>query len=383
MTGAHLLVVGAGGNIGSHLVPHLGRMAEVAKVTLVDGDTYEASNLSGQDIRPCDIGRPKALVQASRLKGVNPVLHVAARREMVEALPLGDLRADVILACLDSRAARQWVNEAAWRLGVPWIDAGVEGTQLLARVNVYRPASGSPCLECAWDERDYAALETRHPCGNGAARTPTNAPSSLGAAAAALQAIECQKVLGDAGPPSLAGGQLLVDLAHRKQYVTTFRRNPCCRLADHEPWTIQALEAGPHDLTVAAACALAGDGGAGAVGVAGARVSRRRVCERCGWQQTGVRFIRPRRTACCRRCGGRLVSPGAEVTEELTPEMVRGPAGRRSLASLGVRPHDVLVVRTREGDAHFELATEAANAGVVARPGRSAAQRPHAGGRHR
>ena len=356
MTGAHLIVVGAGGNIGSHLVPHLGRMAAVGSITLVDGDTYEAANLAGQDIRACDVGRPKVLVQAARLKAINPALRVVARREVVEALPLGELRADAILACLDSRAARQSVNEAAWRLGVPWVDAGVEGTQLLARVNVYRPAAEAPCLECAWDERDYAALEARYPCGYGAARTPTHAPSSLGAAAAALQAIECQRVLGDAGRPPLTSGELLVDLAHRRQYVTSFRRNPSCRLADHEPWTIQVLNAGPRGLTAAEVFGLAGAASCG-VGVAGARVSRRRVCERCGWDDRGLRFIHPSRVPPrCRRCGGHLVSPGADTAEELTPDMVRGPAGGRALAGLGVRPHDVLVVRTREGEAHFELA---------------------------
>jgi len=384
MTGAHVLVVGAGGNIGSHLVPHLGRMAAVARVTLVDGDTYEASNLAGQDIMARDIGRPKVLVQAARLEGVNPALHVVARREVAEGLPLGDLRADVILACLDSRVARLYVNEAAWRLGIPWIDAGVEGPRLLARVNVYRPGSQAPCLECAWDEHDYAALEARYPCGNGSGRTPTNAPSSLGALAAALQAIECQKVLGDAGGSSLAGGQLLVDLAHQKQYVTTFRRNPCCRLADHEPWTIQALAAGPRGLTAAAAFGLAGAGGACGVGVAGTRVSRRRVCERCGCEHGGLRFVRPSRVApCCRRCGGRLTSPGADVTEELTPEMVCERASSRSLAGFGVRPHDVLVVRTRQGEAYFELSDEAATVGPVFQPGPSSARYPLPGGSHR
>ena len=53
---------------------------------------------------------------------------------------------DLIVSCLDSKAARQHVNEIAWRLGTPWIDCGVLGSQSLVRVNAYFPAQGSPCL---------------------------------------------------------------------------------------------------------------------------------------------------------------------------------------------------------------------------------------------
>ncbi|MDX6614340.1 MAG: molybdopterin-synthase adenylyltransferase, partial [Blastocatellia bacterium] len=101
-----VVVIGAGGNIGSHLVPHLGRMPNVARVTLIDRDVYEPPNLLTQDITPRDVGRRKALVQARRLARINPDLRVRAIAEAVERVPLGLLRADVILACLDSRRAR-------------------------------------------------------------------------------------------------------------------------------------------------------------------------------------------------------------------------------------------------------------------------------------
>ena len=89
---ATLVVVGAGGNIGSHLVPHLGRMARVGRVVLIDRDAYEPANLTSQDITPRDIGRPKALVQARRLRAINPALEVAAVVGAVEDQPLGLLR---------------------------------------------------------------------------------------------------------------------------------------------------------------------------------------------------------------------------------------------------------------------------------------------------
>ena len=53
---ASVVVVGAG-NIGSHLIPHLGRMG-LRRVRVIDPDRYDGGNLQNQDIRRCDVGRP-------------------------------------------------------------------------------------------------------------------------------------------------------------------------------------------------------------------------------------------------------------------------------------------------------------------------------------
>ena len=164
---AHVLVVGAGGNIGSHAIPHLARMPRVSRVTLIDSGRYESGNLSAQDIEASDIGKPKAEVQAQRLSRINAGLVVTPMSVAVEDVPLGALRADVIVACLDSRGARLVVNQAAWRLGVPWINAGVDGGGLLARVQTFVPAPNAPCLECAWSQADYDAIEQDYPCQPG------------------------------------------------------------------------------------------------------------------------------------------------------------------------------------------------------------------------
>ena len=58
----HVVVVGCGGNIGASLIPHLARMSEVNRVTLIDRDVYEPANLRTQDIVPSDVGKAKALV---------------------------------------------------------------------------------------------------------------------------------------------------------------------------------------------------------------------------------------------------------------------------------------------------------------------------------
>ena len=205
-----VVIVGAGGNIGSHLVPHLARMRQVDRVTLIDRDVYEARNVYAQDITPRDVGKPKAVVQARRLRRIRPSLHVEAISDAVERIPMGTLRSDVILSCLDSRISRQQVSQFAWRLGIPLIDAGVEAGGLLARVNVYVPGRDTPCLECAWDDRDYDALEQTYPCLGHAEVAATNAPSSLGSLAASLQAIECLKLLDGRADQAVVGKQVLL-----------------------------------------------------------------------------------------------------------------------------------------------------------------------------
>src|SRR5262249_13379669 len=159
--------------IASHLGPLLARIADLEHVTLIDRDHYEEKNLGGQAITPSDLGKSKAAVQRRRLRQIRPSLSVEAIAAPLEDLPLGLFRADLILLCLDSREARGRGTEIAWRLGVPWLDAGVRADGLLARVNAYDPQLvGGPCLECAWGEADYRALEQSYPCADAAIGEP-------------------------------------------------------------------------------------------------------------------------------------------------------------------------------------------------------------------
>jgi len=345
-----VVVAGAGGNIGSHGVPHLGRMPEVGRVILIDPDTYEARNVRSQDVTPRDVGRRKVEVQASRLRQINPRLQVTAIADAIENVPLATLRADVILACLDSREARRVVNQAAFRLGVPWIDTGVEPGGLLARVQVYVPTlDGGPCLECGWEDQDYELLEQRYPCGDaGVGAAPTNALSSLGALAASLQAIECRKLLAGEFDGLAVARQILIDAAHHKHYVTRLTRNPGCRF-DHEVWSISQGQVRSPAVTVAQAldldCGATTGAGARALWVEGKVFVKATACMGCGRRLKTLRLegrLRPSDRR-CGECGGRLVAVGFEMIERLDTAMPRDVLNR-SLRSLGFRVGDVFLV---------------------------------------
>lgn len=357
-----VVVVGAGGNIGSHLVPHLGRMPHVGRVTLIDKDVYEAGNLHTQDITPRDVGKLKALAQARKLRRINPSLRVEAISDAVERVPLGKLRADVILSCLDSRIARQHVNQFAWRLGVPLIDAGVEAGGLLARVNVYVPGADSPCLECAWDDRDYEALEQTYPClGLTASVAGTNAPSSLGALAASLQAIECQKLLSGQTDRAAVSSQVLIDATFHRHYVTAFRRNPHCRFSGHDVWHIQRLACSARDITLAQAFELEPMGicnnGPHALRIEGKPFVKRLTCPSCGATRSLLRLecsLQNGQTK-CGKCGRRMIASGFDLLERLDAASVHRNTLSRSLRSLGLRPAEVFSVSGAKGEYHYEL----------------------------
>jgi len=343
------------GNIGAAVIPHVARMSMVARVTVIDPDDYEETNLWSQDILPCEVGRPKAVVQARRLRRINPSIQAQAIVDGVENVPLGMLRSDVILGCLHSKAPRRVVNQAAWRLGIPWVDAGVNAADgLLARVTVYVPGDDVPCLECAWDSGDYERLQLLHPCGGGRAEVaPTNATSSLGALAAALQAIECRKLLVGDWDHVAAGRQVMIDAQSHVQCVTSLRRRAGCRF-DHETWRIGTAEVNPSDITLDQVLERASrrlGGGPVRVGLEGRPFVRQLQCVACGKARATLRLadrLRPKE-ATCAECGGRTVPVGFETTDWIGRHAVDRRFLRWPLSRIGVQRGDVLTFRGASG----------------------------------
>lgn len=171
-TGVRSVILVGCGNIGSQLVGHVARMVRshgIAHILLADPDVYSADNLIGQEISRADIGRAKVDVCAARMRAIDPELHVVAHRGLFETLPLGTLRGAIVVAGVDSRGARQRINQACWRVGTPFIDTAVDGPSLLCRVTTYTPDATSPCLECGWEDSDYRLLEHTVPCQEDAA----------------------------------------------------------------------------------------------------------------------------------------------------------------------------------------------------------------------
>ncbi len=339
MESQRVVVAGAGGNTGSHLLPHLARMSGISRLTLIDPEFYEPANLAVQSIDRIDVDRPKVAAQAERLRRIRPNiggsgLDVVALQQRIEDVPRGLLNCDLIVSCLDSKAARQNVNEIAWRLNTPWIDCGVLGSQSLVRVNAYAPSQDAVCLECSWGHDDYSVLEQEYLCGDGGGPVfPTMASSALGALAASLMAIEVAKILRGKQAESIVGRQIILDAQQHTIQVTSGRRNPWCRF-DHRTWEIEPWDCDPEATTLGMALNTLGS-----LRVEGQRFACELTCPGCGHCERSLRLNRPR--ARCSACDRRMVSTGFGSLERIDSDLV-GEFANLTLGQIGLRAGDIV-----------------------------------------
>ena len=341
-------VIGAG-NIGSQLVTHLARLSTVRRLVIVDPDSYCADNIS-QEFDSADIGQKKALASARRAREIrrDGSLQVEGIVARVENVPWGRLRADVICGCVDSRLARSSINQIAWRLGVSWIDAGIQAQGSLVRVQVHVPGLAAPCLECGWSVKDRELIGQAYSCdGLLKAAAPTGASSSLGGVAASLQAIECEKILNRTINQSLVGRQIIIEAAFNHCYVNVLRRNPGCGF-DHQVWSIQKVP--PSILTVGDLMEhgrkLFGGKLPAAIGLDRKSWLTRLICHQCGRQVRTLRIqgrIEPKLRACA-KCGGEMRTVGFYLRPRLELRRIADRLLARPLRRLGLSAGDVVTL---------------------------------------
>ena len=241
---ATILIVGLG-LIGSHAVDIVTRNPRVTRLILVDRDVYEPGNLPRQQIDPEDAlaGRSKVEVQGKRARRIRPDLKVECYFQDLEDVPLGLFRSDLILAGLDSLAARLLLNAAAWKLGIAWVDAGVDHAMGLVRTEAYLPGPGQPCFECSLDAADYSErLGLVHACrDHDEAARPTHGSAALGAFAASQLARAAERFLAHPGKQDvLVGRQSVWDTIRLRHWLSDYRANPECRF-DHRILSLQPL----------------------------------------------------------------------------------------------------------------------------------------------
>jgi molybdopterin/thiamine biosynthesis adenylyltransferase len=378
-----LAIIGAG-NTGAPLVELAAHIPGVGGIIVCDPGVYVEKDLRGQLITPRDLGRNKANVQGQRLRAMNPALRVRVLTEPVERLPLGELRADVILAAVDTKIARLAISLAAWRLNSVFVDTGVAGADLRVRVNVYRPGPDAACLMCAWGPRDLEQVEQRYPCQGAAPSAPaTNAPAALGALAASLAALECEKLLSGRAERALIGRQVLVDALWQKHYVTTYTRNPQCPFP-HEIWDIEELPGAPAmclgDLLALGAAAPGSDATV-TMRVAGSHFVSAMTCRACGRKKQLLRLEASLGAAALEcRCGGEMVAAGFDRLEQLDLSTLPAQLLQRPLRRLGLRHRDVVTVSGAGEERHFELVADAAGAAEPGAGNCEAAQSMSRGG---
>ena len=219
LAAARVLVVGVGG-LGCPAALYLAG-AGVGRLALVDGGRVELSNLHRQILfTTAEIGSPKALAAAARLRLHNPAVEITAHEGELTAVNARALVAGqtVVLDCTDNFATRFVLHDACHALGVPLVSAAVhrfEGT-----LDVFRPGTGG-CLHCLWSGRSAAELEVAGNCAGAPVFGP--AVGVLGV----MQAAETLKLL--LGLESESARQTrLVNLLDGSQLAVERTRRPGC-----------------------------------------------------------------------------------------------------------------------------------------------------------
>jgi len=155
----HVVLVGCGG-IGSPVLQYLAA-AGIGRLTLIDDDVVDASNLQRQTIfAEADIGQPKAEAAARWVQRFDPALEARAVVDRVAganaARVLGGGATLVVDGC-DNFATRLAVSDACVALGIPLTSAALGRFQGQVG-NFAGHLPGQPCYRCwvgdAFDAED-------------------------------------------------------------------------------------------------------------------------------------------------------------------------------------------------------------------------------------
>ncbi len=223
---AHALVIGAGG-LGSPVALYLGT-AGVGRITLVDHDTVELTNLQRQIAHNLSrVGLPKAESARQSIAAINPDVLVRALARRADTALLDELvpQAQVVLDCSDNFATRHAVNAACVRHGVPLVSGAAIGFD--GQVSVYdtrrkvgtdvSPEPG-PCYACIFPP-DAAFEEVA--CATMGVFAP------LVGIIGSVQAAEALKLLVGTGT-SLSGRLLMLDARSMRWDEVRLPRQPLC-----------------------------------------------------------------------------------------------------------------------------------------------------------
>ena len=217
---AHAVIVGAGG-LGSAAAPYLAA-AGIGKITLIDHDTVELTNLQRQIMHTNDaIGLPKVVSGKKTLSQLNPHTQIfdipqKASAELLEGiLPT----ASIVLDCTDNFKTRHLINAACLKHQVPLISGAAIGFD--GQVTVIDPrVANAPCYACIFPE-DQIFDEVK--CSTMGVFSP------LVGIIGSIQAAQALQVIGQIGEP-LIGKLLLWDARTSQMNIIRLDKQSSCKI---------------------------------------------------------------------------------------------------------------------------------------------------------
>ncbi|MDF1810033.1 MAG: ThiF family adenylyltransferase [Phycisphaerales bacterium] len=228
---SHVMIIGCGA-LGCPSADLLAR-AGVGKITLVDRDLVEYSNLHRQTLfSNVDALEqlPKAIAAKNRLSDVNPDINIQSLVADFNAYDAEQLVKhndfgipDVLVDGTDNFETRYLLNDISVMHNIPYVYGGAIGSRGMAAVFI---PGKTPCLRCLFDSPPPAGSQPT--CETSGVFSPVS--SIIGA----YQASETLKLLMNAND-RVMGSMLEFDLweGQRRRFELEDFRNPDCECCQH------------------------------------------------------------------------------------------------------------------------------------------------------
>lgn len=220
---ARVLVVGAGG-LGSPVAYYLAA-AGVGVLGIADADVVELSNLQRQILHTtADIGSPKVLSAARKIKALNPDVEVVSYEQYLDAATIGPIidGYDFVVEGVDNFSSKFLVNDACVLHGIPFSQGGI--LQFVGMTMTVRPGQ-TACYRCLMGEPPVGEVQTCASAG---------VFGAIAGMLGAIQAAEALKYVTGAGRP-LYDTLLCFDAKEMDFLKSPLTRNPRCRVCGEQP----------------------------------------------------------------------------------------------------------------------------------------------------
>lgn len=215
---SHALIIGAGG-LGSPAALYLAS-AGIGKITLVDDDTVDFTNLQRQILHTqARVGMAKTESGRQALSAINPEISIVPLQQRLSGTELDALvaSADIVLDCTDNFATRHAINRAC----VLHKKSLISGAAIRfdGQISVYDlRRDDSPCYHCLFPEGEDVE-EVR--CAVMGVFAP------LTGIIGTMQAAEALKLAAGIGE-SLTGRLLLLDALTMEWRTVRFKKDSGC-----------------------------------------------------------------------------------------------------------------------------------------------------------
>lgn len=216
-----ILIIGAGG-LGCASSQYLAA-AGIGKITLVDDDTVELSNLQRQVLH-CDetIGEKKVISAKIALNRINPHCQIDTFDKRLSDDELRSLIADhdLVLDGTDNVDTRNQLNRLCFESKTPLVSGAA--IRMEGQVSVYTYQDNEPCYQCLSSLFGQQALT----CVEAGVMSPV--VGIIGA----TQALEAIKVLANYGQP-LISKLLMLDALSMSWREMKLAKMPNCSICSH------------------------------------------------------------------------------------------------------------------------------------------------------